>query len=62
MQPQIRFKKISIFFLIPAFFFFVICLFFQEQIYKYMILYTQCFSTQSYNVKKLVFIPFEIQS
>jgi hypothetical protein len=27
-------------------YFFVICLFFQEQVYTYMIQYTQCFSTQ----------------
>ena len=33
-------------------FFFVICLFFQEQIYTYMILYTQCFSTQKLQCKK----------
>ena len=53
-------------------FFCVICLFFQEQIYTkctYMILYTQCLSTQKLQCKnKLVFITycfvitFEIQS
>ena len=37
----------------------VICLFFQEQIYTYMILYTQCFSIEKIQCKKkLVFITY----
>jgi hypothetical protein len=41
------------FFFFFYYYFLVICLFFQEQIYIYIILYTQWFSTQKLQCKKV---------